>query len=557
MKTPQLLDRWGNPVRRETLTTEVAAPTVTGIRSPLSGYPADGLNPLRLAAILRDADAGDPLRYLELAETIEERDPHYMGVLGTRRRSVSQIGVTVEPASDAQEDEDRAAMVRTWLKRDELADELFHILDCIGKGFSFTEIVWDTSSGQWMPDRLKRRDPRWFRFARHDLETPLLLDPNGQARPLDAFRFIHATIQAKSGLALRGGLARVAAWGWMFKAFTQRDWAVFTQTYGQPLRVGKWGPGASEADKETLFRAVANIAGDCAAIIPETMTIDFVETKSVGATADLYRQRADWLDQQISKAVLGQTATTDAIAGGHAVGREHRSVQEDIERADARALAAILNRDLVRPWMQLEFGPLPAYPRIVIARPEKEDLTALAQALGTLVPLGLRVGQAEVRSRFGLAEPGPEDAVLEPRAAPVPATATPPEGAEAEPSGRGSPIERQSGAIKGGFRSGRPVTALNAEGAPGAVFEGGEAEAILAARLELEAGPQVGRMIARIEAMLEAATSLQELQAMLLAGFPDLDAAGLAEVLALAMTAGTLGGRAAVAEEAAGEAAGA
>lgn len=98
------------------------------------------------------------------------------------------------------------------------------------------------------------------------------------------------------------------------------------------------------------------------------------------------------------------------------------------------------------------------------------------------------------------------------------------------------------------------MTALNAEGAPGAVFGEGEAEALLAARLELEAGPQVGRMIARIEAMLEAATSLQELQAMLLAGFPDLDAAGLAEVLALAMTAGTLGGRAAVAEEAAGEA---
>ena len=110
----------------------------------------------------------------------------------------------------------------------------------------------------------------------------------------------------------------------MFKAFTQRDWSIFAQTYGQPLRLGKWAPGASEADKDTLFRAVANIAGDCAAIIPESMSIEFVETGSVGSSVDLYERRADWLDRQISKAVLGQTTTTDAVSGGHAVAQEHR-----------------------------------------------------------------------------------------------------------------------------------------------------------------------------------------------------------------------------------------
>ena len=44
------------------------------MRSPIAGYPADGLNPQRLASILREPDQGDPLRYLELAETSSERD---------------------------------------------------------------------------------------------------------------------------------------------------------------------------------------------------------------------------------------------------------------------------------------------------------------------------------------------------------------------------------------------------------------------------------------------------------------------------------------------------
>ena len=99
-RQPQLLDRWGNPIERKVLTTEVAAATLGGVRSPLPGYPADGLNPLRLAQILREADAGDPLRYLELAEVIEERDLHYLGVLSTRKRSVAQIEISVEAGSD-------------------------------------------------------------------------------------------------------------------------------------------------------------------------------------------------------------------------------------------------------------------------------------------------------------------------------------------------------------------------------------------------------------------------------------------------------------------------
>ena len=371
MAESQLLDAQGRPVRREVLRSEIAGASIGGVRSPISGYQADGLNPVRLASILRSADQGDPLAFLELAETIEERDPHYLGVLGTRRRSVSQVEITIDAASDSAEDEAIAQSIRDWVKRDELQDELFDILDCIGKGYSFTEIVWDTSEGQWQPARLEYRDPRWFRFDRETLRSPVLLDTQGEV-PLEPFKFIFASIKAKSGLTLRSGLARVAAWGWMFKAYTQRDWAIFSQTYGQPVRIGKFGPGASDQDKATLFRAVANIAGDCAAIIPESMQIEFIESSNVGAAHQLYKERADWLDQQISKAVLGQTSTTDAVVGGLGSGKEHRQVQKDIQQADCRALSAILNRDLIRPWVQLNHGPQKAYPRLKIEEVEQE-----------------------------------------------------------------------------------------------------------------------------------------------------------------------------------------
>jgi phage gp29-like protein len=554
MKTAQLLDHRGEVVRKAELRAEVAAATTSGVRSPTTGYPGDGLTPSKLGSILKAADAGDAIQYLELAETIEERDPHYSGVLRTRRLAVSQLPVTVKPASDDAEDVDRAKMVEDWLDRDELADEIFDILDTLGKGYSATEILWDTSEGQWMPRKLELRDPRWFRFDRFNLTTPLLLGENGQELPMPAFKFIFATIKAKSGLPIRAGLARIAVWPYLFKKFTERDWAIFTQTYGQPLRVGKFGPNASEEDKRTLLRAVSNIAGDCAAIVPESMMIEFIEAANVGAAHALYKDRAEWLDEQVSKLVLGQTATTDAKTGGLGSGKEHRQVQEDIERADAKALGAVLNRDLIQPWMQLNFGPQKTYPRLIIAREESEDLKAMADALGPMIDRGLEVEQDEIREKFGLSAPKAGAKLMRgsgPVAAPVSGPNAPSDASTTDPVDPNSKFKGNPDEFKRGEALSGTETALNAEGLSTARKSAPSVDDVLAARMQVEAAPAMEAMLAQIEEMMAKATSLPELREMLLAGFPDLNADTLAQVLAVGLLAADLGGRVAVETEAA------
>lgn len=529
-----IVDRYGRPLQRELLVREVAGPSITGVRSPYAGYPADGMTPVRLADILREADQGEPLRYFELAEAIEERDLHYAGVLATRKRSVAQIDISVEAASDDPEDVAKADRVRDWLKRDELADEMFDLLDAIGKGVSFTEIIWDTSAGQWQPERLEWRDPRWFTFSRRDMRTPMLrggIDGAQGATALPGFKFIYAQIKAKSGLPVRGGLARLASWAWMFKAFTQRDWAIFTQTYGQPVRIGKFHEGATKEDKATLFRAVANIAGDCAAIIPSSMEIEFVEAKNVTAGAELYLNRADWLDRQVSKAVLGQTTTTDAISGGHAVSQEHRQVQEDIETADCKSISAVLNRDLIRSWMDLEFGPQQRYPRLVIARPKAEDLKQLSDSLAQLVPLGLRVSQSEVRDKFGLSMPDAGDDVLRQDTTPVPAPANGP----ATPQYAPVPPAK---------------VALHAEEQGTAAHPAAQ----IAATMAREGEASIGAMVDAIGAMLERASDLGEFRVMLGEAFGELGARkALTEVIAEGMIAAQAAGMADIEDESAGK----
>lgn len=388
------------------LIEEVAGAQVGGVRQPFSNHPADGLTPQRLSSILRAAAEGEPEAYFELAEDIEERDLHYAAVMATRKRSVAQLPITVKAASDAAAHKEHADLVQSWIDDEILRASLFDILDAIGKGISVTEIDWQYHSGHMCPRNLIWRTPRWFTFDRDDGETVLLRDGVAN-KPLSSHKFIVHRHKTKSGLTIRSGIARTALWAWMFKSFTVKDWAIFCQNYGQPIRIGKYGRGATEAEKDVLWRAVSGIAGDCAAIIPRDMLIEFHEVGSKSSSTDMYERRADWLDRQVSKLVLGQTTTTDAVSGGHAVSQEHRLVQEDIERSDALSVSSTLNAQMVPNIVAFNFGPQDHYPKLRIGRPDEVPLEIFSSAFKDLAPLGLTADASYMRDRLGIPAPKP------------------------------------------------------------------------------------------------------------------------------------------------------
>jgi phage gp29-like protein len=511
-----LVDQYGRPIDTKALKEEKAGPSTTGVRQVISGHPAQGLTPLRLAGILRDAEEGDATRYLELAEEMEEKDLHYQSVMGTRKRQVAQLTVTVEPASDSPEDVKNAELVEQFLRRDELEDEMFDILDAVGKGYSVTEILWETSERQWMPQRLEWRYPQWFEFDRDTGAKLLRRDDaaeNGGLVELEPFKFILHRVRAKSGLTIRGGLARVACWSYLFKNYDIKDWVQFVETYGQPLRVGKYPASASPADRDTLLRAVANIAADAAAIIPEGMTIEFIKDTTARATSEIYQSLAVYLDAQISKAVLGQTLTTqEGSSGSYSLGKVHDEVRGDIERADAKVLAGTLNRDLVRPIVDLNRGPQKAYPKICIGRDEEVNVQELADALAKLVPVGLRVSESEVRAKIGLSEPDDKDDVL------------------------GAPPAAEPGTGKDDTATARARAARRPAPPRDRVDD-------LADEAEAEARAAGAALIDRIRDLVDGAESLEEISEGLLELYPGMDIEQLGRRMGDALVVAELMGR--------------
>lgn len=389
-------------VKTKNLTKDVAP--VTAVRTPFVDGVAAGLTPGKLADILKKAAEGDHYDYLTLAEEMEEKDPHYGSVLRTRRLAVTSLEPRVVPPKGQEGETKLTDAVKALVGSPLFEDLLDDLLDALGKGYSATEIMWNRGA-LWTPGRYEWRDPRFFQWDKKTGRQIRLRDEKvKEGLELPPNKFVIHTPKLKSGIPLRGGLARLVALSYLCKQYTIKDWLGFIELFGLPIRVGKYGNGASDEDIAVLKTAVASLGADAAAVLPESMQIEFVEVTHAAGGSDVFKTAAEWIDRQVSKAILGQTMTTDD-GSSRAQASVHNEIRIDILQADAKQLAATINRDLIRPFIDLNFGPQEVYPTVELPVPEKEDLDQLTTSLEKLVPLGLEVDADEVRGKFGLSKP--------------------------------------------------------------------------------------------------------------------------------------------------------
>lgn len=519
----------GRPIVIKTLSEEVATPTVAGVRRTHEERVASGLTPERLGTILRDAAEGNARAYLTLAEEMEERYLHYASQLQTRRLAIEGIDVTIEAGKAPTKIVDA---VTELVNDSEFGEALGNLTDGISKGYAVVEMMWEYERKALRPVEYKARDPRFFQLDRLNLsDLRLAVDGSLDGLELPQAKFLRHLPRTKMGLPLRRGMARPAAWGYLIQQFTLQDWAAFSEVYGMPLRVGKYNASASGADKRTLLKAVASIANDAAAIIPAGMDIEFHEVNGANGAA-VFGGLLDYVDKQVSKLVVGQTMTSD---DGSSLGQAkiHNEVRLDILRADGKQLARTANRDLIKSFVDLNYGPQEHYPQAQLLVADPEDIDALTNAVSRLMPYGLRVKQSEVREKMGLSDPGDDDELLQvsTAASPVEPTADKPEAkrpaekteatTEDEAAETKSKVAALSAIVsnhKRACRCGACTSLLAAEaGVPDALDQ---IEALFAQALddwEAMADPIVGP----IAEIIEKAGSFEEATSMLQTRFPD------------------------------------
>ena len=397
------------------------------VRDQYSNYPSVKLTPEKLASIFREADAGEILRQAELMEEMEEKDPILGAVMHTRKLAVQGLDYEIQPFSESAEDKKIADHVRENLADLDLDDVTLDLMDAVGKGIAATEIQWQTDGARAWVSGFEWIHQKQLTFLEMSVgwdaplpKVPKLLTIAEPIRGVDIppFKILYHRYKARSGFPQRAGLFRGLAYYYLFKNYDIKDWIIFLEKYGQPLRVGKFTPGASPDDIKVLKGAITNLGTDAAALISDTTMIEIIEAKMAATSGDLYERAARYFDRVYEIAALGQTATTEGTPGKLGNEAAQTEVRADLKKADAKALAKTLRQQLIWPMVGFNFGwdkPLPTI-RFIVEEPE--DLVSLSETYKNLVEVGTPIPVSHVRKQFGIPEPQGDEEILTPPAQP-------------------------------------------------------------------------------------------------------------------------------------------
>lgn len=373
------------------------------------------ITPARLSQILRAHAQGDMDEFLTFAEEVEEKNQHYGAVLGTRKRAIEGLEFEVTAASQERADQEIAAHCQALINKSGFVELVQDMLDALGKGYSVINQVWTTqalnSAAPWEPVAWQWCDPRLFQLSAKDGYALRIKDEDvPEGVELEPFKYITHFSKIKSGAPHRAALARLIAWVYLFESFTLKDWVGYIETYGQPWRLGKYGPTASDEDVSTLVRALQNLGTDAAAAVPQSMQIEFMKSNSA-SDSDAFLKLAQFCQKSISKAVLGQTMTTDD-GSSNAQSQVHNEVRHDITRSDARRICATLMRDVLKPYIDLNFGRQARYPLLSSPVLSPADLSDLSSVMRELAALGMDIPKKWAHQRFGVPTVRKGEAVL-------------------------------------------------------------------------------------------------------------------------------------------------
>lgn len=374
------------------------------------------------------------------------------------------------------------------------------MLDAPFFGMSPIEVIWKAEGGKWIPDRVEGKPADWFVFSDKNELRFLSLDHQTDGEEIPPMRILlprhHASYLNPYG---ERTLAR-CFWPCAFKKGGFKFWAIFLEKFGMPWVVGKVPRSTNDTERDALLARLVSMVQDACAVINDDESIEMPEAQGKSASSDIYERMISACNREVSKAILGQTLSTELDKGGSLAATEgHLEVRGDIVDKDKKMVKAAFN--LFFQWISiLNFGS-PDSPAELDFYEEEDVQKELAERDKTLTDQGVRFKPNYYQKAYNL---DPEDFEVK-----EPATSTP---------GLGTPLFQES--------QNKAQDRFSQDGA-GEITQG-------AARASQEA---ISGLLAPILKAVEGANSYAEIGEAIYKLYPNLDTARFQELLARAMTA--------------------
>lgn len=387
--------------------------------------------------LLRNAMAGDFLSAWELFDLMEDTWPRLSKNLNQLRNGVAGLDWNVQPWADTgevatPEAHDRAKLVESavWsMRADPAADEngftdsLRDLLDARGKGISVVEVDWAGTAGRVLPRCTRWVHPQWLgwqadgklglRFANQGTMTRRTIS-GADVVPFPPDKFLVAVSKAKVGPIASGAQLRCLAWWWAATNFTSEWFLNFAQIFGQPIRWATYDTNMSDADQAKLKGLIADMGSSAYGMFPSGTNLELKEAGK-GAGDNPQTALMDRADTACDLVILGQTLTSETPGSGSlALGEVHERVLAGVQLAAANWLAEVLNGQLVRSLIRLNFGDEEMLPRFVPAPRQVHDRKSTADGLVSARAAGVSLPKAWAYEQLDIPAPEPGDDVILP-----------------------------------------------------------------------------------------------------------------------------------------------
>jgi phage gp29-like protein len=140
---------------------------------------------------------------------------------------------------------------------------------------------------------------------------------------------------------------------------------------------------------------------DAIAVIPDDSSVEIQEANK-SSSAEVFEKLIDKMNSEISKAILGQTLTTEiGTTGSYAAANTHMAVRQDIIDADKKIVEKTINQ-LIQWIYEINFSNTEV-PKFELYEPEDVDLT-LAQRDKILSESGVKFTKEYFIKAYGLEE---------------------------------------------------------------------------------------------------------------------------------------------------------
>ena len=357
------------------------------------------LNFYSLANILPDPDIvlkkqGKDIRiYKELL-----CDPHVFACTQSRKAGVLSLDWEINRGLDKDQN---AEDVENLLKKLDIQKLMSDILDATQFGFQPLEIMWKRDkSGHIMPEKVIAKPPEWFCFD-DDNNLKFRTKENYYGEVVPAKKFLLAQNNPTYNNPYGDRTLSRVFWNVTFKKGGLKFWVVFTEKYGMPHLIGKHPRGSTKEETNSLADMLEDMVQDAIAVIPDDSSIEIQEA-SKSSSAEIYEKLIDKMNTEISKAILGQTLTTEiGSTGSYAASNTHMQVRQDIIDSDKKLVEGVINQ-LIQWIYEINFANAEV-PIFELYEPEDVDLT-LAQRDKILSDTGVKFTKEYFIKNYGLEE---------------------------------------------------------------------------------------------------------------------------------------------------------